>query len=412
MDSPFTPEQERNFFDQVWGGITGYGKESSAICPNDGYRMKASIYPTEQPRADISVYCARCGFRKLEAELDPRSESFRPWTDDEKQAMVDQAFQGQQVRCPIDGTRLRASSQGQVVSIRCCRCGNHHVGLSDQRIGSTSRPAIPATVSRNPILLPLPVRVLEVSAMSWDVFISHASEDKAEIADPLFRGLVQRGLKVWYDNAVLKLGDSLWRKINEGLSNSRYGVVILSPHFFEKEWPRKELDGLAAMETGDNKKILPVWHKVGRDDVAKFSPILADKLGVPTSKGLEVVISHVMDVFEISVSSSAVPAPTTKINTQVLPDDALMLLREAASSPTGRILAGTISMDGFDLKAGSVEFHESDDPNPRKIARYKRIINDLVAKGYIEKITPGMFELTDLAYKLLDGGLDTGAGLS
>lgn len=71
----------------------------------------------------------------------------------------------------------------------------------------------------------------------WDAFISHASEDKESIAEPIAKALTQRGYKVWYDSFCLKLGDNLRKSIDEGLSRSRYGVVILSPSFFAKKWP-------------------------------------------------------------------------------------------------------------------------------------------------------------------------------
>jgi len=63
-----------------------------------------------------------------------------------------------------------------------------------------------------------------------DVFISHASEDKLDIARPLAEALKLRGLSVWFDEYELTLGDSLRRKIEEGLRSSRFGVTILSHH--------------------------------------------------------------------------------------------------------------------------------------------------------------------------------------
>src|SRR5271163_387555 len=97
----------------------------------------------------------------------------------------------------------------------------------------------------------------------WDVFISHASEDKDTVARPLTELLRQAGLEVWLDENVLTLGDSLSRKIDEGLAQSEYGVVILSEQFFQKRWPPHELAGLAAKQLiGGHKVILPVWHGV------------------------------------------------------------------------------------------------------------------------------------------------------
>ena len=80
--------------------------------------------------------------------------------------------------------------------------------------------------------------------MTYDVFISHASENKADVALPLANLLKRQGIKVWLDSFELKLGDSLSRSIDQGLSESRFGIVILSPEFLRKDWPRRELDGL------------------------------------------------------------------------------------------------------------------------------------------------------------------------
>lgn len=123
-----------------------------------------------------------------------------------------------------------------------------------------------------------------------DVFICHASEDKDDVARPLAEALRDAGLSVWYDEFTLRVGDSLRRSIDSGLAESRYGVVILSPSFFEKEWPQKELDGLAAREVNGVKVILPVWHELTREEVVSHSPMLADRVAANTRRGLERVV--------------------------------------------------------------------------------------------------------------------------
>lgn len=101
----------------------------------------------------------------------------------------------------------------------------------------------------------------------YDAFISHATEDKEEFVRPLARALAQAGFKIWYDEFALKIGDSLRRSIDRGLSQSKYGIVILSDAFFKKNWPQYELDGLIAREMAGEKVVLPIWHKVSKDEV-------------------------------------------------------------------------------------------------------------------------------------------------
>lgn len=120
----------------------------------------------------------------------------------------------------------------------------------------------------------------------WDVFISHASEDKEAVALPLAQFLSNAGLEVWLDAHELHLGDSIREKIDQGLARSRFGVVILSKAFFEKRWPARELSALFALEEGAHHVILPIWHEVDQPTVASFSPMIADRLATDTKKGL------------------------------------------------------------------------------------------------------------------------------
>ena len=121
-----------------------------------------------------------------------------------------------------------------------------------------------------------------------DVFISYASEDRRVVAKPIARALREAGLKVWFDDQ-LEVGDLLHRSIDQGLAGSRYGVVILSPDYFAKDWPRRELEGLIAA----GKPLLPVWHKVGEKEIAKFSPMVARIKGLVTDAGTEADVEEV-----------------------------------------------------------------------------------------------------------------------
>lgn len=118
----------------------------------------------------------------------------------------------------------------------------------------------------------------------YDVFISHATEDKDEIVRPLAEALRAVGLRVWYDEYELRIGDSLRRKIDHGLVTSRFGVVILSKKFFEKDWSKYELDGLVSREMGGSEQlILPIWHNITKDELLKRSPSLVDKVALRTA---------------------------------------------------------------------------------------------------------------------------------
>ena len=131
--------------------------------------------------------------------------------------------------------------------------------------------------------------------MLYDVFISHAHEDKEELVRPLAERLQQSRIEVWYDEFSLLAGDSLRRSIDKGLSKSRYGIVVISPHFIAKEWPQWELDGLVQRQMAEKRNvIIPVWHNVSLEDVLAFSPPLADKVAISSAGGLDHVVSELL----------------------------------------------------------------------------------------------------------------------
>lgn len=118
---------------------------------------------------------------------------------------------------------------------------------------------------------------------AYDVFISHASEDKDTIVRSLAGALVDQGLKVWYDEFTLRIGDSLRQKIDRGLVTSRVGLVVLSPAFVAKGWTNYELDGIVSRTISGEQILLPIWHDITKQQVIDFSPSLADKVARSTA---------------------------------------------------------------------------------------------------------------------------------
>jgi hypothetical protein len=123
-----------------------------------------------------------------------------------------------------------------------------------------------------------------LGGQTWDVFLSHASDDKNAVAVPLRAALAERGVTVWLDKTEIRVGDSLRRKIDEGIRSSRYGIVVLSPSFFAKGWTNHELDGLITKTVAGEQTMLPIWHEVSANDVRGYSPSLADKRALSTSE--------------------------------------------------------------------------------------------------------------------------------
>lgn len=129
----------------------------------------------------------------------------------------------------------------------------------------------------------------------YDAFISHAVEDKLAIANDLCRGLEDAGLKVWYSGFELNTGDSINKKILEGLQASRYGIVILSKNYLAKNWTMKELYLLMSRERPDHKVILPILYDVTAEDLAAKDIDLADRFALRAERGVGYLVEYLVN---------------------------------------------------------------------------------------------------------------------
>lgn len=151
-----------------------------------------------------------------------------------------------------------------------------------------------------------PASEKELDGRTWDVFLSHASEDKSAVAIPLAQALQDRGITVWLDKAELKIGDSLRRRIDRGLRSSRFAAVVLSEAYFTKGWTQYELDGIVTLGVGGQQDLLPIWHELTHAQVAAHSPSLADKLARNTSDvSIDEIADEIADVVLAARASSS-----------------------------------------------------------------------------------------------------------
>lgn len=136
----------------------------------------------------------------------------------------------------------------------------------------------------------------------FDVFISHASEDKDTFVRPLAEKLREAGIHVWYDDYEIKIGDSLRAKIDEGLAKSRFGILVVSLSFLKKmsrnSWVSHEVDGLAENRNSDNRLLFPIWHNVKKSDIMKVSPSLSNISAADTS------VNELEEIAEMIISRS------------------------------------------------------------------------------------------------------------
>jgi hypothetical protein len=273
------------------------GTELSILVPFSGdpgvFNVRPSAFDMNPPRGDVigNELCFTYRFVSSPANL----------TSEYERAIG-------QVKKYLDWLRPSAAQLqsellqlAQTVVTQRMKQAAEHAQILDS-LGIPIRGDVPrAAPAEPPLVVPSHVTTRQRSKVrrekpsGWEVFICHASEDKEEIARPLANALDANGLSVWYDEFSLRVGDSLRQSIDHGLLRSKFGIVILSPQFFEKHWPQQELNGLATRELGKKKVILPIWHKVGFEEVRQYSPMLADRLAVSTDEGLEKVVQKIME---------------------------------------------------------------------------------------------------------------------
>lgn len=164
------------------------------------------------------------------------------------------------------------------------RSGHWHIAIDMEGLRGSTKASVRMVPSPLPEIREMPLSSVpslvrenipnftEAGHESYDVFISHASEDKDVIVRPLANALTARGLNVWYDEFTLRIGDSLRQNIDRGLRASRIGLVVLSPSFISKGWTNCELDGIVTRTISGEQIMLPIWHNITKQEVVDFRP--------------------------------------------------------------------------------------------------------------------------------------------
>jgi len=100
------------------------------------------------------------------------------------------------------------------------------------------------------------------------VFQAHSSVDKRFVRR-LAADLLERGVRVWFDEGELLVGDSLFAKIGDAIREMDYLAVILSPASVKSPWVQREVEIALTKEIeGAVVKVLPILYK--RCDVPPF----------------------------------------------------------------------------------------------------------------------------------------------
>lgn len=138
--------------------------------------------------------------------------------------------------------------------------------------------------------------------IEYDLFLSHSSLDKEKYVSELSDNLESKGLEVFEDVKVFKIGDSQTEMMNMGILNSRFVVVFLSHNFIKSGWSDYEFKSFLNREINEKRIIiLPIWHNVSYEDVRDYSPYLVDKFALDTAKySIDEIVESISQVVEDS----------------------------------------------------------------------------------------------------------------
>lgn len=135
----------------------------------------------------------------------------------------------------------------------------------------------------------------------YDLFISYSHKDKFDLVIPLVSMLEKRGLRVWFDKFEIKTGDSITDKINEGLIQARFGLIIISPSYIQSNWARQELNAFFKKQITLNKKhVLPIWYNISLEEMFDYFPLLADyrAIRLEDNTNFVFVVSELLEVIQ------------------------------------------------------------------------------------------------------------------
>jgi hypothetical protein len=466
VSDPFTPDQKEAFFDAVWEHTDPATGRSWATCPNDGYRMDAYVLKEERPRADIVVNCVRCGRLSLGADLDPRLAEFREWTDDEKQRLVDDHFQGRQTRCPVDGAAIRPSSDGDRVLLQCWRCGKRHWGDVHHRIGSQPRPIVAADQDRQfraPSLVEPITALLDVATVAgqlrdrgpvgetpmekrYQVFVSSTFEDLKDERHAVQQALLALGCIPAGMELFPASDDEKWTVITRDIDECDYYLLILGGRYgslgedgigyTEKEFDyaiearkpvvsfiHREPDSIPVGKSERSDKLRKKWEAF-RDKAMRTKMVRhwtnPDSLTTAVSVSLPKLFKTHPAEGWVRARYASNTGEVEKLRRRIEELEALL----AHAGDPGEALEPNLSKEALQLLAeaagsatgrilansdmGGLEFQagdfvfREDEGGRRQASQYEAAVDSLRDAGFIRELDDGLYELAKPGYDFLE----------
>jgi len=137
---------------------------------------------------------------------------------------------------------------------------------------------------------------------NFESFLSYAGEDE-NYAKELVGALKANGFNIWYAPMNLSIGDRLLDSIEKGLNDSSSGILLITPEYLKKGWTNYEMDILIRQNIENNKKVLPIWHKVNKNQVEERHTGLAGIVAINSQIGFRNLIIKLTQVLSQQAST-------------------------------------------------------------------------------------------------------------
>ncbi len=211
--------------------------------------------------------------------------------------------------CPVCGNRgsrygYSSYSNNRYLNLSSSSSSNTSGGerLSKSRPSwSPASSSVNYTIEEIRLLTPVRSSVIERKSIpvKRDVFLCHAWDDRKSVAKELHDYLESKGVSVWFSEKDVVLGSSLLREIDKGLSNTRVGIVLVTPALLNRLKGEgiadKELSVLLARDL-----LVPIVHGTTYDDLREVSPMLGSRSGLSTSEdSFEIIATKLSELVSI-----------------------------------------------------------------------------------------------------------------
>jgi hypothetical protein len=102
-------------------------------------------------------------------------------------------------------------------------------------------------------------------------FLCYGTEDEA-LAEKIASAIQSNGIDTWWAPWCIDPGDSLRRKIDEGLGDCTHFIVLLTPTSIKKEWVNLETDADLIRKANNDCKFIPLRYKL---HISQLPPLLS-----------------------------------------------------------------------------------------------------------------------------------------